>query len=78
MGLGNQLIIILRVDKELRVICGIRVLNISTVCTVFHVFAASSIIARSENKKKSSRYSMTRRDKKKIGKSDCYSLFLFF
>ena len=52
MGLGNQLIIILRVDKELRVICGIRVLIKSTVCTVFHVFATSSIIARSENKKK--------------------------
>ena len=35
MGLGNQLIIILRVDKELRVICGIRVLIKSTDCTDF-------------------------------------------
>ena len=38
MGLGNQLIIILRVDKELRVICGIRVLIKSTDCTVFSCF----------------------------------------
>ena len=38
MGLGNQLIIILRVDKELRVICGIRVLIKTTDCTDYTVF----------------------------------------
>ena len=38
MGLGDQLIIILRVDKELRVISVIRVLIKSTDCTDYTVF----------------------------------------
>ena len=46
MGLGNQLVIILRVDKELRVIRVIRVLIKSTVCTDYMVFR---ILIRSLN-----------------------------